>query len=95
MSLMAVYPSLKGRAVVVTGGASGIGAAIVAAFARQGSRVAFVDIDDEAADALVKRVGSLKRMIVPEEVARLVMFLAADDSSGITSQSYVVDGGWV
>ncbi len=92
---MAVYPSLKGRAVVVTGGASGIGAAIVAAFARQGSRVAFVDIDDEAADALVKRVGSLKRMIVPEEVARLVMFLAADDSSGITSQSYVVDGGWV
>ncbi len=92
---MAAYPSLKGRAVVVTGGASGIGAAIVAAFARQGSRVAFVDIDDEAADALVKRVGSLKRMIVPEEVARLVMFLAADDSSGITSQSYVVDGGWV
>ena len=38
---------------------------------------------------------SLKRMILPEEVARLVMFLAADDSSAITNQSYVVDGGWV
>jgi D-xylose 1-dehydrogenase len=38
---------------------------------------------------------SLKRMIVPEEVAGLVLFLAADDSSAITNQSYVVDGGWV
>jgi len=38
---------------------------------------------------------ALKRMIQPEEVARLVLFLAADDSSAITSQSYVVDGGWV
>ena len=38
---------------------------------------------------------AIKRMIQPEEVARLVLFLAADDSSGITSQSYVIDGGWV
>jgi NAD(P)-dependent dehydrogenase (short-subunit alcohol dehydrogenase family) len=38
---------------------------------------------------------ALKRMIMPEEVARLVLFLAADDSSAITSQSYVIDGGWV
>jgi NAD(P)-dependent dehydrogenase (short-subunit alcohol dehydrogenase family) len=38
---------------------------------------------------------ALKRMLVPEDVARLVLFLAADDSSAITNQAYVVDGGWV
>ena len=38
---------------------------------------------------------ALKRLIEPEEVARLVMFLASDDSAAITNQSYVIDGGWV
>ncbi len=38
---------------------------------------------------------ALKKMILPEEVARLALFLAADDSGAITSQSYVIDGGWV
>jgi len=38
---------------------------------------------------------ALKRMLLPEEVARLVLFLAAEDSSAITNQSYVIDGGWV
>lgn len=38
---------------------------------------------------------ALKRMLIPEDVARLVLFLAADDSSAITNQAYVVDGGWV
>jgi D-xylose 1-dehydrogenase len=38
---------------------------------------------------------ALQRLIEPEEVARLVLFLAADDSSAITNQSYVIDGGWV
>jgi NAD(P)-dependent dehydrogenase (short-subunit alcohol dehydrogenase family) len=38
---------------------------------------------------------ALKRMIHPDEVARLVLFLAADDSSAITNQSYVIDGGWI
>ena len=49
----AIYPSLEGKRVVVTGGASGIGAAIVAAFARQGSQTSFVDILDEDADRLI------------------------------------------
>jgi len=38
---------------------------------------------------------ALKRQIQPAEVARLVLFLAADDSSAITNQSYIVDAGWV
>ena len=37
----------------------------------------------------------LKRKLMPDDVARMVLFLAADDSSGITSQSHIVDGGWV
>ena len=50
----ATYPSLKGRSVFVTGGASGIGAEIVRAFAAQGSRVGFVDRDAASANALVE-----------------------------------------
>jgi NAD(P)-dependent dehydrogenase (short-subunit alcohol dehydrogenase family) len=38
---------------------------------------------------------ALKRTLVPDDVTRLVLFLAADDSSAITNQSYVVDGGWM
>lgn len=38
---------------------------------------------------------ALKREILPDDVARLVLFLAADDSSAITNQSYIIDGGWV
>jgi NAD(P)-dependent dehydrogenase (short-subunit alcohol dehydrogenase family) len=38
---------------------------------------------------------ALKRSLDPQEVARLILFLAADDSAAITNQSYVIDGGWV
>lgn len=44
----ALYPSLVDQPVIVSGGASGIGAAIVSEFARQGARVGFVDLDAEA-----------------------------------------------
>jgi NAD(P)-dependent dehydrogenase (short-subunit alcohol dehydrogenase family) len=37
----------------------------------------------------------LKRKLVPEDIARVVCFLASDESAACTSQSYVVDGGWV
>jgi NAD(P)-dependent dehydrogenase (short-subunit alcohol dehydrogenase family) len=44
----ALYPSLAGKRVLVTGGATGIGAALVEAFAAQDARVAFIDIDEAA-----------------------------------------------
>jgi len=53
MSNLAIYPSLKDRVVFVSGGGSGIGASIVEHFCQQGSKVAFVDIDIEASEALV------------------------------------------
>lgn len=40
------YSSLEGRAVLITGGASGIGAEMVKAFAAQGAKVSFIDIDE-------------------------------------------------
>jgi NAD(P)-dependent dehydrogenase (short-subunit alcohol dehydrogenase family) len=52
-SQFARYPSLKDRVVLITGGATGIGASLVEHFARQGAQVAFLDIQDEAAQQLV------------------------------------------
>ncbi|TQM06302.1 SDR family NAD(P)-dependent oxidoreductase [Pseudonocardia kunmingensis] len=52
----AIYPSLRDAVVLVSGGASGLGAEFVAQFAAQGARVAFVDVAAEAGEALVAEV---------------------------------------
>ena len=54
----ATYPSLRGRTVFITGGATGIGAEFVTQFARQGARVGFVDIKDEPAAKLVAELSA-------------------------------------
>ena len=56
MDNSATYPDLAGRSVLVTGGASGIGAQIVRRFCEQGSKVAFLDIDRGAAEELVAAI---------------------------------------
>ena len=53
MDVSARYPSLAGRLVFITGGATGIGAALVEAFIKQNARVAFIDIQAQAADSLL------------------------------------------
>ena len=45
--------------------------------------------------AEVMEAQALKRELVPDDVARLVLFLAADDSATITGQNFIIDGGWV
>ena len=54
----AIYPSLRGKNVLITGGGSGIGAGIVEAFVQQGSNVTFLDIINGESDALAERTGS-------------------------------------
>jgi NAD(P)-dependent dehydrogenase (short-subunit alcohol dehydrogenase family) len=45
-------------------------------------------------EAELLRRQCLKRKLVPEDVARVVLFLSADDSGGCTAQNYIVDAGW-
>lgn len=52
----AQFPEFKDRAVLVTGGGSGIGAAIVEGFARQGAKVSFIDIAEAAGHKLAERL---------------------------------------
>jgi len=53
------YPSLADRVAFVTGGGSGIGAAIVQALAKQGARVAFVDILEDASHSLIQQLSDV------------------------------------
>jgi NAD(P)-dependent dehydrogenase (short-subunit alcohol dehydrogenase family) len=74
----ATYPDLRGKAAVVTGGASGIGEAIVRAFAGQGARVGFIDRDEAAARRLEADLGGAARAAVADltDIAALRAALA-------------------
>ncbi|MFZ3498323.1 SDR family NAD(P)-dependent oxidoreductase [Streptomyces sp. 5.8] len=56
------------------------------------------DLPQEAKDAmaeLYKRVVPMGRVGQPEEIAKLALFLTSEDSSYITGQPFVIDGGWM
>jgi NAD(P)-dependent dehydrogenase (short-subunit alcohol dehydrogenase family) len=63
MKFGAIYPSLKNRTVLVTGGGSGIGEKIVEQFAAQGAKVAFFDIKEKESRALVARLKRKKQKV--------------------------------
>jgi NAD(P)-dependent dehydrogenase (short-subunit alcohol dehydrogenase family) len=100
---------LADKVAIVTGGASGIGKAIVKRFFDEGARVVVADRDAAAAAALAKSLGAgsfigekkrqvsemipIGRMGQPEEVGGCAVFLASEDSDYVVAQTYGVDGG--
>jgi NAD(P)-dependent dehydrogenase (short-subunit alcohol dehydrogenase family) len=73
------YPSLQGRVAFITGGGSGIGAAMVEAFAAQGALVAFVDILEAESRALVERlaVGGARPLFISCDLLDIAALRAA------------------
>ena len=55
----AIYPCLAGKGVIISGGGSGIGAGLVEAFAKQGARVVFFDIQREASEELCAQLAHM------------------------------------
>lgn len=70
MSPSAIFPDLKDAAVLITGGGTGIGAALTEGFLRQGSKVAFLDVAVEPSEALVARL--------EKETGSRALFIACD-----------------
>jgi NAD(P)-dependent dehydrogenase (short-subunit alcohol dehydrogenase family) len=64
----AIYPSLRDAVVFLTGGASGIGEATVRAFAEQGSKIGFVDLDTARGTALAKELSAQGSTVAFESV---------------------------
>lgn len=63
----AIYPSLRDKVVLITGGAEGIAAAAVQLFCRQGSKVAFFDISESSSAALIE---DIKKIQAADETGR-------------------------
>lgn len=85
----ALYPALAGQVAFVSGGASGIGEAIVEAFWEQGAQVAFCDLDEQAGNALCERLGSASETTTA--AARLRPWFARCDVRDIDGYRNVLD----
>lgn len=65
MSQFATYPSLRGKTVLITGGAEGIGAASVELFCRQGAHVVFLDYNADSAQKLIDKMAGIPDATTP------------------------------
>ncbi|RYZ97159.1 MAG: SDR family NAD(P)-dependent oxidoreductase, partial [Moraxellaceae bacterium] len=65
MNLTNSYPSLVDTVVLITGGATGIGAGLVEAFCQQRARVVFVDILQNEAERLVEKIAAIEGAVAP------------------------------
>lgn len=63
MNSFALYPSLKNKGVLITGGATGIGAAFVEHFCAQHSRVIFIDQNAKAAEQLIQTIKKMGHVV--------------------------------
>jgi NAD(P)-dependent dehydrogenase (short-subunit alcohol dehydrogenase family) len=78
----AVYPSLRGKRVLITGGGSGIGAGLVEGFTRQGADVVFFDIAVEDSEAVAQQTGAAFRHVDLTNVAALQQAIRAEIEAG-------------
>jgi NAD(P)-dependent dehydrogenase (short-subunit alcohol dehydrogenase family) len=98
--LSAQFSDLKDRAVLITGGASGIGAALVEGFAQQGAKVAFIDIAELEGRALAKRLSETSAHPISfyhtdlRDVGSVRSTVAAIESDFDTVRVLVNNAGW-
>ena len=79
MTAFATYPSLDGRAVLITGGATGIGECLVESFVAQGAKVGFIDIARTEGEALARKLAGAKHapLFVPADLTDIAALEAA------------------
>ena len=87
----AQYPSLHGQAVFITGGATGIGAALVRAFNEQGARVTFADINAQAGSALEAELGGAAQFVLFDLTDTLALQRAITDADNRSSLSVLIN----
>lgn len=76
----AIYPSLKGRSIFITGGASGIGESLVRHFCAQGGKVAFVDLASDAGHSVARSIadsGQPEPLFIPCDLRDIAALRAA------------------